>query len=653
MRDFIKYFFYCLLVCFGYLNILTIKGQSLQKVYDECQEIMISNPDSAFNIIKNVLDTSKLTIDDHIYPYLLMQLGDYHRKSGNYDTSYVKYFVALNEFEKRKNTNLIAEAEINIGILYDLQRDPKSAIKKYNQALKNYLIVRDTNGIVKAYMNLGISYKNIGLSSSDDVILDSAYINYFKAEEFLNKTNYQLGLAKLYINIGNLKYTQQFFVKAIFYYKKALKIAEENEYNRELALALDNLGWAYQELNDNQIALKYALDGLKVGRKIKSKYNVVNSLSNISQIYQKMGDYKTSNEYLTQLISVNDSLITENTLNLQNKLQSKYESEKKDSEIALLNAEKEKDAAIALAEQKKKNIIIFSIAIGLIIVIVFSLFLYKRFKITHRQKQIIEEQKQIVDQKNTDITDSIFYAKRIQSALLKEENHISKNLPSHFIFFQPKDIVSGDFYWTTQKQDFLYVAAADCTGHGVPGALLTMLGTAFLNEITAQEKTLSPAEILEELRTKFIAELGQTGKQGESRDGMDISLIRLNLNTKELQWAGANNSLYMIQQADNSELIEIKANKQPIGYFYRMSPFNNHTFQLEENDLLYLFSDGFADQFGGEKGKKFMYKPFKKLLIAISSSRIDKQKGTLKDTFNNWKGDLDQIDDVCVIGVRV
>tara|TARA_R110001592_G_scaffold95324_6_gene274724 strand:+ start:817 stop:2802 length:1986 start_codon:yes stop_codon:yes gene_type:complete len=661
MQSLFKYLFFCLSFSLLNLSAHSTKTDSIQNVLEQCKRIMESNPDSAYKILNNILSTSNLTNKDHFYPYLLLQLGDYHRVSGNYDSSYVKYFAALNEFEKRKDQNLIAEVELNIGILYDLQRDPKSAIKKYKEALINYTLVNDTTGIIKAYMNLGISYKNIGLSSSSNSILDSAFFYYNKADFFLDKVKHPLGLTKLYINIGNLKYTQQHYVEAVFYYKKALKIAEPNNYNHELALILDNLGWAYQELNENNIALNYALDGLKIGRKINSKYNVVNSLSNISRIYEKLKNYKEANKYLNQLIMANDSLINENTIELQNKLQSKYESEKKDNEIILLNTQKEKNAALALAEQKKKNIIITTITFGLILVLVFSFFLYKRFRITHRQKNII-------DQKNKDITDSINYAKRIQTALLKEEEHVSSNVPTHFIFFQPKDIVSGDFYWTSQKQDVLYLAVADCTGHGVPGAFLTMLGIAFLNEITSQEKILSPSEILDELRGKFISELNQTGKEGVNKDGMDISIIKLNLTNNQLEWAGANNPLWVVtsqksliakykreRDVSNKDktLIAIAPNKQPIGFFHKMSSFINHTIQLEKNDTIYLFSDGYADQFGGEKGKKFMYLPFKKLILENENKSLEEQKEILKSSFNNWKGEMDQLDDVCVIGVRI
>jgi serine phosphatase RsbU (regulator of sigma subunit) len=299
----------------------------------------------------------------------------------------------------------------------------------------------------------------------------------------------------------------------------------------------------------------------------------------------------------------------------------------------------------------------YGIAIVLIIVVVLLGIIFNRLNITKKQKQVIEEQKLVVEasksqleEKNKEVMDSINYAKRIQDALLKAEEHESKHLPPHFILFKPKDIVSGDFYWALEKENHLYLAAADCTGHGVPGALLTMLGNSFLNEINAVDKLLTPAEILNQLRSKIISELKQTGRDGETNDGMDISLMRLNIETNQLQWAGANNSLYMIRQG---ELEEIKPDKQPIGYNHKMVDFTNHSFEINQGDYICIFTDGFADQFGGPKGKKYKYNTFKNKLLEIYQNPMNEQKQLLAKEFELWKGNLQQVDDICVIGIRV
>jgi serine phosphatase RsbU (regulator of sigma subunit) len=290
------------------------------------------------------------------------------------------------------------------------------------------------------------------------------------------------------------------------------------------------------------------------------------------------------------------------------------------------------------------------------------------------QNEEIEEQKKNLEERNRDILDSITYAKRIQRALLPPENKVTTHLPDHFIFFRPKDIVSGDFYWAYEKNyegnRYWYVTVADCTGHGVPGAFLTMLGTSFLNEIILEDKLLQPAEILDLLREKIIHNLGQKGDKDDSRDGMDMSIIRLNLDTLELSFAGANNPLWIV--SEDGELRETKADSQPVSYQEHSTAFTNHLVPIHPGETMYLFSDGFSDQFGGEShtylsqsfniertssklgGKKFKSSNFKRMLSTLAQEQdMNKQKETILEIFNNWKGDIEQIDDVCIIGIRV
>ncbi len=235
---------------------------------------------------------------------------------------------------------------------------------------------------------------------------------------------------------------------------------------------------------------------------------------------------------------------------------------------------------------------------------------------------------------------------------MKSEVYESAHLPEHFVIFQPKDIVSGDFYWVHEKDNYLYVAVADCTGHGVPGAFLTMLGSSFLNEISAGENFMKPAKILDRLREKIVKELSQKGLRGGSRDGMDISLIRIDLKNFQIMWAGANNPLWF-KRNDSDELEEIAANKEPIGHSTNMNPYTNHEMQLAKGDTFYLFSDGYVDQFGGPEGKKFKKRAFRSMILAIQDKPMEEQKKFIEDSFDKWKGMLEQIDDVCVIGMKL
>ncbi len=268
-----------------------------------------------------------------------------------------------------------------------------------------------------------------------------------------------------------------------------------------------------------------------------------------------------------------------------------------------------------------------------------------------KQKNIATKQRDQIGEQKKNITDSIYYARRIQKALLPSDEYTNEILPEHFILFRPRDIVSGDYYWMKKKNGKTIVVAADCTGHGVPGAFMSMLGVAFLNEITNRKDINEAHQILNSLREHVIKSLHQTGKEGESKDGMDIALCVIDEDRKKLQFAGAYNPLYLIR---NDELIQIKADRMPIGFYFKEGiEFQSNEVELEKDDNLYIFSDGFADQFGGETGRKFMAKKFKELLVDINQKPMSEQHDILDTTVDNWRGDIEQIDDILVIGLRI
>ncbi|OFX83307.1 MAG: hypothetical protein A2W99_12150 [Bacteroidetes bacterium GWF2_33_16] len=267
------------------------------------------------------------------------------------------------------------------------------------------------------------------------------------------------------------------------------------------------------------------------------------------------------------------------------------------------------------------------------------------------QKHKIKIQHDIVQQQKQKITDSIVYAKRIQSAILPPNRFIQHLLVDHFIFYKPRDIVSGDFYWIKQVEDRIFISAADCTGHGVPGALMSMLGITFLNEIINKNPKISAGEVLDELRTHVITSLRQTGKSGETRDGMDISLCILNNKTKTMEYAGANNHLYMIR---NNEFSEVKADRMPIGIHRRAKEnFTNNIIDIVKDDVIYIFSDGYVDQFGGDDGRKFLPSNFKRLLFDNHQKPFAEQRQILENTFESWRGEHKQLDDILVIGFKI
>jgi serine phosphatase RsbU (regulator of sigma subunit) len=279
---------------------------------------------------------------------------------------------------------------------------------------------------------------------------------------------------------------------------------------------------------------------------------------------------------------------------------------------------------------------------------------------------VVNTQKLEIEMAHGQIKDSINYAKYIQTAILPNKEFLDMHLKDYFILFRPKDIVSGDFYWVTSIEELTVIAAVDCTGHGVPGAFMSMLGAALLNEIVNKEYITHPGVILRRLRKEIIRSLHQRGETGELKDGMDLALCAIDFTNMKLQFAGANNPLYLVRKKENEKigagnilaseshiLYEIKGDRMPISIHESMKEFSVHEIGLLNGDMLYLFSDGFADQFGGQEGKKLHYKAFKKILLEHAGGSMEEQERGLEKTFSDWKGDHKQVDDVLVVGIRV
>ena len=272
-------------------------------------------------------------------------------------------------------------------------------------------------------------------------------------------------------------------------------------------------------------------------------------------------------------------------------------------------------------------------------------------KVAERTAEVVQKNNEL-DEKNKEITASIRYAKRIQDAILPPDDFVRTCLPKTFVLYKPKDIVSGDFYWVSDKKDKVLFAAVDCTGHGVPGAFMSIVGHNLLEQIVTEHELTQPAAILDELNKSVSDTLRQSKVDESVKDGMDITLCCFDRTTNEIHFAGAFNPLFLIR---NKELTEIKGDKFPIGNLKigEQKKFTNHTIQLQKGDTIYIFSDGYADQFGGPFGKKFKYKAFKQLLIDIQPLNMEEQQNALNKNIEEWKGNMEQVDDILIIGTRL
>lgn len=594
--------------------------------------------------------------------------GVVYWKQGNNPKAVEQYQKALKLEEELGNKDGIGRAYINIGNIYQIQKDSTKAINYYQKALQLFKKLNIPNNVAICLNNLG----NINAKGGN---YSKAIEYYQKALKIFEKSGYQRRVATCYRNIGNNHNNLKAYTKAIDYYQKALELATTIGEKQIIAGANAGLGDVYLKTGKLQRAKYHAQKGYDMADEIGNVTEVNFSAEILAKVYNKTGEYQKAYNYHVIFKTSADSLVNEENIQKVTDLEYQYKYEK---EKQALKLEQQRKDSIKAAEAKRQKTIRNSLIIGFIFMIILAGVIFRNLLQKRKANQMLSEQKgiieqtneelkvtletisqqkeelsskhQIVSMQNEQITSSINYASRIQNAVLPSQKLREEILPEHFILFKPRDIVSGDFFWTQKIKHYLVVAAVDCTGHGVPGAFMSMLGVSFLNDIIKQEKMIQASQILEDMRTRVKETLDQTGKIEESTDGMDMALYIIDTETNTLQFSGANNPLYLFR---DKQLIEYKANRQPVGINLKETPFVNHEIELQSGDNIYTFSDGYVDQFGGTKGGKFLSKQFKKTLTDIQGNNMLKQKEILEQTFENWRGEMEQIDDVLVIGLKI
>lgn len=558
----------------------------------------------------------------------------YYQKKSNYVLAFDNLLLGYKVAEDLNYERGLEIISNNLGLIY-LQT------KNYEQSLYYFTKSLSINKKTKNYKSASVTLSNIEIVYSSQKDYDKALLygeESIKIQRTLNDSSF---IANVLNNVGDTYLNIGKSDKAFDYYKEALIIAKLKNQQDYIAKSFMGISKVYQKLDNLDSALYYSSQAFEISKVINDLTLVSNSHKILSEIFYERKKYKDAYEHYVQFYTINDSIFNQEVISQISGITVQYETEKKQKEIDLLNKEKEMLAAISKEQNKRKNIIIFSSITGLLLITIFSVFLFNRFTVTRKQKVIIEE-------KQKEITDSINFAKRIQTAILPPENYWKKHLPQSFILYKPKDIVSGDFYWMENVNNLVLFAAADCTGHGVSGAIVSVVCSNALNRTIKEFNITEPGKILDKTRELVLETFAKS--ESDIKDGMDISLCALNTKTNQLLWSGANNPLWFIS---DKTLTEIKGDKQPIGKTDYLKPFSTHSIQLQKGDTIYIFTDGYADQFGGEKNKKFMYKPLKNLLTEIHQEPLEIQKEVLKQKFTSWKGDTEQTDDVLIIGLKI
>ncbi|MCB0478013.1 MAG: tetratricopeptide repeat protein [Crocinitomicaceae bacterium] len=650
------------------------------------------------------------------------QMASYYYYESEYDSSIFFNEEALELALKHDLKEFIARSYNNISVDYDELGELDKAITYSMKALKIYEEIGDIDGMASCYLECGNVYyqqgmfqesinhykeaykldKNVGYESGMAYDLgnigtvfqkmgelDSAIIYLRKCATMREDLQEFHSLGITYVNLANMYRLKEKLDSVKYFMNKGLEVCTITEDRNSLCHLYTSLAFLEMDSYNNlPKAEMYGLKALELAREIKNLYREIKSLEILSGIYEHKKDFKNALKYQKLLTIRQDSLVnTENTKVISD-LKLKHEDEKHRLEIENLEQQKlvadqlhESELAQEQLKSSSRQRVIYFLIFGLVIVGGLGFIAFRNFQAKKKANMEIILQKEIVEEKNQEIMDSITYAKRIQSAILPPEKVVKSYLDDSFILYLPKDIVAGDFYWmetvgsskyqvdNSQSKlgtDYLepatiLIAAADCTGHGVPGAMVSVVCNNGLNRSVREFGLKDPAQILDKTREIVIQEFEKS--EEEVKDGMDIALVSLEQQQEggdtlaqnscsKLKYSGAHNPLWILRKG-SKEIEEIKANKQPIGKFRNAVPFTTHEIKLNSGDQFFIFSDGYADQFGGEKGKKMKTSNFKELLLTLADLPSDKQKDALKKAFLDWKGEMEQLDDVCVIGVRV
>jgi len=562
-------------------------------------------------------------------------LGIVAYKQGDFSTALKHYFECLLYYENKNYLKGMASMYNNIGLLYGAKNESDKAITFHLKSLNIKKKLNDQFGIASSYNNIGILYSSIGN-------IDSSKYYHEKALKIRETINDENGLGTSYYNLANNMFDKENYQLALSYHQKAMGYFRKSKDYFNMAFCLNEIANNHLLLKEYKKCFLYTDSALNIAKKFEITEAEMEVYKTNYQAYSLLKDYKKELENYKLFNELRFKINNQSKAAEIGKIEAKFEYE---NQIKLQKIEQSKKDEEQKLKNKQQRIIIISITIIALILVFFSIFLYNRFKIIKKQNVIIQKQSIIVEESRKEIVDSINYAKRIQYALLANQELVNKNL-KNFILFQPKDIVSGDFYWATEHQNKFYLAVCDCTGHGVPGAFMSLLNIGFLSEAIKEKNISKPNEIFNYVRTRLIESISAEGQ----KDGMDGILICLDKVTHEITYAAANNEPILISEGN---IIELPKDRMPVGKGERKEDFKLHSINLKPNDTLYLYTDGYADQFGGPKGKKFKYKQLNELLLSVSTNSLDVQKQELEKVITHWRGQLEQVDDICVIGIKL
>ncbi|MBS1646230.1 MAG: tetratricopeptide repeat protein [Bacteroidetes bacterium] len=668
------------------------------------------NMEKALEYLKKELELSKNIYTERHKAYCYNTIATIYARVGNTNEAISNFIRALKIAEDEKDYKLASGLYNNIGNLYVKLKMLEDALKYIHKGMELKKQIGDKNITPNLYSISNI-YRTQKKYQDAIKYLNEAYKEMDTASEingFKYKPVILNSLGACYRALGD-------YDKSLHYYKKCEGVLQSADFSA-LSSLYNNIAVLYEYKNQYRVSLSYQLKAYEMQKKMNQIEDQMVSCRNLVVYFAKLNEGDSASMYFELYIALADSVQKIQNSEMLHEVAKKYDTEKKEAQITLLAKDKElqklliknqekdllqkqieakqkedkilllnKDVAyneVLLQKEtfekekklkenevlnienklssetiKQQKLVSYFIVGGLVLALLFSFFIFRGLKaqrkanrIISKQKQEVEKQKHLVEEKNKEITDSITYAKRIQNAILPNPKKWQTLLPHSFVLYQPKDIVAGDFYWLEETAQYLYIAAADCTGHGVPGAMVSVVCSSALSKAVLEEKQTETHTILGATRRLVLEQLGKS--EEKIRDGMDICLIRINKsNRKHIQYSGANRPLYISNA--QGELQELKPDKQPIGQYENEKPFSQQELVLNENDTLYLLTDGYADQFGGDNNKKFSSKALKKLMTENAHKTIEEQNRIFTQSFLSWRNNIEQTDDVTLLGVRM
>lgn len=582
-------------------------------------------------------------------------MADAYWFHSDYDKAQQHYFKAYRINDSLHDQRGLAFSMYNIGWILCIQQENYKQDFYLYRSLAIYTTLKDTSGLLKIYNALASYYTSRRTAQNNKQYFDSA-LNYFNKGIALAKGKSRFGeMSRIYGNLGDLFYREGDCQSANFYNEKSKELHLKTGDSSSLMICMLNIGLCDLELGkikEAEIKFKLVYD-YNVRHDMKeTKLNAIYALAKASY---KSGRYKEAFDRHEEYVALRIALDKEAYSTSMSDLQGSYSLEKSEADIAQLRQANE---IHELRNRKNTYFIIVLLAVGLVVIVIVVL-LYRQSKQRQLVNVELEARNQVIAEKKQEIDNSIQYAKGIQQAILPDLSELKSSFAQSFVYYKPKDVVSGDFYWFSKVGDDFYCIAADCTGHGVPGALMSIIGMDKIVQAIYEKEITGPGEILSFLNRQIRQVLKQHSDASKQKDGMDMALLKFNASFTEVQFAGANRPLYLVRGAvpglsSEPELLEYKPDKSAIaGFTPDEMEYRTITIPLLKHDALFIFTDGYADQFGGSEGKKFMSRNLKQLLVSVAALPAEQQQESINRAFADWKAGYEQVDDVLVIGMKL